>query len=446
MERPERLFVLELALALLFAVFIFATKPADSGGSGRLLILALAGAAVGAVSWFYFPVLPLYCILVLAPVYDLFGVKIALTFLGLMTGLRTWQIHRDPTVVSLPAVFFCLWGIGSLLWVEKIDFELTGFLFNAIPNMLMAAVVAIHGSQNETIRKHLLSAVALGTILGSVILLDSWQQGRVFENAAGRHETLIRPDTFSSWAMLCAIFALSFAFEHRRVSRTGYALSIPMFVLFAVAAVLTGTRSAVLGTIFGLVMLVVQVKRIGIGSLTVVLAALSLGATAFWFPGLFDSIIGRFGTMEEDQGSERIGIWVTALQSFLSHPFAGVGWDGFSFQEGAMTHNVYLQVVVELGVVGLVLFVWWLTTLFAATLRSPDRRMLWAIMGALLFQGVFLHQFFYTYFWLALALCEAARHEEKIARHRFALSYRQTSPQGTGDAPEQPRAHRPVAI
>jgi O-antigen ligase len=69
--------------------------------------------------------------------------------------------------------------------------------------------------------------------------------------------------------------------------------------------------------------------------------------------------------VQDDTGAGRTDIWKAGIQLLLTHPW-GVGIHGYSTVEGlsheglgkwSTAHNSFLQIGVELGVIGLVLFV-----------------------------------------------------------------------------------------
>lgn len=87
-------------------------------------------------------------------------------------------------------------------------------------------------------------------------------------------------------------------------------------------------------------------------------------------PTTFDVILGRFvNSGYDDVTSGRIPMWMLAISIFLKRPFLGIGWSGYKYQyklhiwagynqKTALlnTHNVYLQLLCEVGIIGLFVF------------------------------------------------------------------------------------------
>ncbi len=54
--------------------------------------------------------------------------------------------------------------------------------------------------------------------------------------------------------------------------------------------------------------------------------------------------------------SGRDKLWEAAIQDFKAHPILGIGIDSYSTKYGLDTHNIYLQVLCETGIIGFALF------------------------------------------------------------------------------------------
>jgi hypothetical protein len=155
-------------------------------------------------------------------------------------------------------------------------------------------------------------------------------------------------------------------------------------------------------------------KRLLVSVLIVSLSAASALALYVAQPAIFDPVLSRFQTINEDRGSERLEVWEGALRMFEESPWLGVGSDNFKFGvkrfygEEILPHSIYVATLVELGMVGFVLLLWWLYTLLKKTWFSEDRVWVFPLLVVHLFQAAFLHQFYFSCFWLVLGLAEGA--------------------------------------
>ena len=76
-----------------------------------------------------------------------------------------------------------------------------------------------------------------------------------------------------------------------------------------------------------------------------------------------------------NMSSNRTVIWRIALERMFQHPISfvtGFGWDAYDFMRGFIkaTHNVYLNIMINLGLPGLLLYLALIMNIFAACRRA----------------------------------------------------------------------------
>ena len=134
-------------------------------------------------------------------------------------------------------------------------------------------------------------------------------------------------------------------------------------------------------------------------------------------------------------GGFRLELWISSLAMIRDHPILGVGLDNFTYlyqqlylREGAAAepnlshpHNWFLHVWLELGIVGLIAFVWLLTRFWRRAWPSSRSWMVAGAMGAmvdLLVHGFIDNSYFLVdlafLFWLCLGLAATARTDVRI--------------------------------
>ncbi len=148
-----------------------------------------------------------------------------------------------------------------------------------------------------------------------------------------------------------------------------------------------------------------QVRRglAGATALAIVLVALAAGAP-HWVSKEYHAFL-QSAPVQEATLSDRLtsassdgrtDLWRVALKAFRTEPIRGSGagtyeFDFYRYRKPSSlpvvdAHNLYLQTMAELGVVGLVLLVGTLLAILAALarhLRGPDRAMYAALLGAM---------------------------------------------------------------
>jgi O-antigen ligase len=139
---------------------------------------------------------------------------------------------------------------------------------------------------------------------------------------------------------------------------------------------LSGTRTALIAALPGLVFALVSAVRLSIWAKSAIVA-LGVSAAYLLIPLVPEASFQRLGTTgtEVFQGdwNGRIELWAQGLAAFREHPLFGIGsnmYRSINF-EGKVAHNSFLSVLVELGIVGFVLFAVILGIVFIRAIHQP---------------------------------------------------------------------------
>ena len=136
------------------------------------------------------------------------------------------------------------------------------------------------------------------------------------------------------------------------------------------------------------------------------------------FTGLFAIIAIRFGNAAtlSDLTTGRSTIWMNYFQYFANNPGAFLLGKGFTnvLVEGDSPHNTVIQGIYQFGVVGFIIFVFWLKNLFKITLQNLKIERKQYLSCFILMLGVFLpwmsidllffDEFFLMMFYVSLGL------------------------------------------
>ena len=198
--------------------------------------------------------------------------------------------------------------------------------------------------------------------------------------------------------------------------------------------------AAVIGLVATL-MVMAYLRLVSVRSVVVVVVAGMLAVSIL--PGYRDRVFSAFTAVEgiDAEGSEvdgstlsRVTENLAAIEMFADHPVFGVGPSGYPGQyeryaervgllvkdQARQPHNLYLGKAAETGLVGLLTFVavpavvlLRLGRVWRGARRSNPRRASMAAgyisaVMAYLATGVFLHLAFERYYWMLLALADAA--------------------------------------
>ncbi len=136
-----------------------------------------------------------------------------------------------------------------------------------------------------------------------------------------------------------------------------YAFIPAALFVIAISGSRTGLLAAIPAAIFALASLTRMNRAL------IIAASLILGiGILFLYPLIPQTSLSRLGTtaseLSEGDLNGRLSIWNQGLEAFRQHPFLGVGSDMYRSIniEEKVGHNSFLSVLVELGLVGIVLF------------------------------------------------------------------------------------------
>ncbi|MBK7046304.1 MAG: O-antigen ligase family protein [bacterium] len=184
----------------------------------------------------------------------------------------------------------------------------------------------------------------------------------------------------------------------------------------AVGLLASGSRGAILGTlagIGGLTLLNRQKRRRALFTISLIAIATALALTLR--PSDLRLAIQErlsIASVVEDRGSSRPELWRSYLDRFPAYAIGGTGMHSGpsaiseSWDQPRMTHNVYLQILVEHGVLGLVLFAAGLFSAIRNLVRSgvSDRRATAALLLTWLVASFFVDSLNSRESWLVIGL------------------------------------------
>lgn len=390
----------------------------------------------------------------------LIGLLVALGWL-MNVAVRPQDRHfvaRHPALV-VSILVLSLWTILSALWAEGLS-----AWFDATQSWLLnlALFPIMFTALRE--RRHVAwfyAAWLVGAILaagyGLVVAPPS--------SAGGRFAGALGPNGLGNMMMVATILAASMgASRDLSFSRRVFSLLIAGFCM--IVLFLTVSREAIVGLLVALTFMpLVAGSNRRAGAIASVVLVICVGAVYF---AVFapPSAFSRFTSANDTSGSGRTDIWTVGSRMVQAHPIQGVGAGNFAgssvhyllrpgtiqfsqfiVDQPKVAHNIYLQVLAELGIIGLAAFVGilgiCLTCAAQAARRFAElndnfgellaRGLLLALLG-LLAAEFFSSELFYKQLWLLLATAPAllAIAEGNAARKRA----HDRVPRQSAEAPE----------
>lgn len=192
---------------------------------------------------------------------------------------------------------------------------------------------------------------------------NAWIDENMFEDATMRvYSTLENPNVLGEYLLLvlpvAAVFMLYF--KPKSLAKWVY---IAVFLLLALCLVLTQSRGCWIGFLLAAVLFVTFYNGRWWGILPVILVLLP-----FIVPQSIVERVMSIGNMEDSSTSYRVFIWMGTLAMLRHYWLGGIGMGEVAFNKvypfysynaiiAPHSHNLYLQLLVEAGICGLIVFV-----------------------------------------------------------------------------------------
>jgi putative inorganic carbon (HCO3(-)) transporter len=334
---------------------------------------------------FWRPVIGIYFLLPLIPLqtlrYRLNDLPLGQSIVGVMllaVVLGLWWRGQSVLPRTPWTRFLCAYAIftflslclgsfylgRSLPWPGDSRFsDWQGYITMPAILLLVAAVEPTSRQMKAMVILMCLAAVALDRNFWDVVagrdfssfsydLRDEGAMGYAGVNGLGAFEAQI------------AILLLALgAFERKRLWQFGY---VALAIVSAICLMYTFSRGGYLALLFGWLFLgLVKQRKL------LVLLALFVGMwTSLVPPAVQQRVLMTYDQTSgelDHSAATRVNLWHEAMQVFDTNPLVGVGFDTYAYTEHLNnykdTHNIYVKVLVETGVLGLFIFLW----LFAKT-------------------------------------------------------------------------------
>jgi len=362
----------------------------------------------------------------------------------LIAGVR-WVVRgrmRRLTSLHYAMAVFVMWSGLSLVWSAARDMTLSRL--GSYVQLFVLVWLIWELAPDETRWTALLRAYSLGAGVSSINTIRNLlganpdaivgpnfiQDGRYAPQGFDQNELAL---------MLALSVPITLYLISRRQSKLLEVICWIQLVLCATAILLTGSRAGMICLILASTMLLFAIpyfpnwKRsacVVAVSCAILLAAIAVPATT-WHRLL------TLGTeVSEGTLNHRTLIWAAGLHVFRDHPLLGVGAGAFGpsvlslLDIDYIAHNSFLSVLVELGIVGALIFLSLLVGMAYVALRmQPPQRWLWIIMLATWAAGVLSLTWEYrkpTWFLFGMLAAQAGM-SRKIVRSVYLRRRRKAS-------------------
>lgn len=304
----------------------------------------------------------------------------------LIRWLITGQLHKRTSAD---------WGVVVLLLVLPVTLLVTLSPHTTLPQVLRLLggtalfYAVIHWTDSPFRLRWLgVAASTAGIALAlSALVMVEWPLAKLLLPAGlYQHFILLVSDTVNpnvmagSLVLLAPLPLSALLFAWREQHWIERLLSLLFAAVMVGVLVLTQSRSAWLAFAACLVVLVALRWRWGWLAIAMAVAAAVLGIERFGAARLLEALLTG-GSIAGAEG--RIEIWLRALFMIRDFPFTGIGMGDFGhvadtfypfyiYQAGRIfhAHNLFLQIAVDLGIPGLIAWLWLLFSATSAAWRT----------------------------------------------------------------------------
>ena len=427
--KKPRLYIGAIAYLLTALIVV----PALLIGKLKLIVAAIVGLA-GLLFLMANPLHALLLYIVLIPIEEVIVINAlgTLTKVAAMVFVASYLYHRrfrlDLRSFTRLAWLFIVWVTASLIW--SIQPNLVGYN-QVVQLFIMAFLIADYVGRNPKLVSQIMSYYTVSSFFVALIGISNFMKG--LDASGFSQSTRTSAIEGQSVAHFAYYMLPAFLYSFQNIFETANSKIVRILAALAsivllIAILMSGTRGSWLAIIG--VMLLVYIPRWKLKQQLIFAAVLLITAVAVMqVPAVVQFVEFRTSNAISSGGAGRTTIWKMGYQTFLSHPIIGAGIrnteDAMTFSNFSktpfnlelhepfrprVTHNIYIQVAIELGIIGLVIFLLWLGQLLTSPIYSKEWLIVLAYLIGMLIGGLTNPQFNRKYFWLVLGLAEGLRY------------------------------------
>lgn len=337
-------------------------------------------------------------------------VSVVLGIIGLYRGGRIR--FRAPSLFVVAMALFVLLNAASVFWSVSTGASIRRA--GTFAQLWLVVVLVWQLVRSEHRRRALLQAYVSGGWIAAGSILFGFVTGWGYDN----NFRVAGFDSNANWAALAIALAIPMAWHLAITSGRRWIQWLDgLYLLAALVAIgLTASRGGLIAALLALTIVPFTFGRLGWWRSTLIVVLLVSASIAAWNI-LPKENVARIaaGPTELTQGdlTGRTEIWQAGLQVLPDRPLLGYGSGAYSVAvvpvlgRGIDSHNGYLAILVQLGVVGLALFVGLilLAAVPPALASRGSERVFYVVLAAVLVVALLPANFeFHKATWFILAL------------------------------------------
>jgi O-antigen ligase len=255
-----------------------------------------------------------------------------------------FSVMRSESLNSLQLfiVYFILFYSSSVLFKEKKIFRTSVLLF-----VVSSLIVALYGIYQYFIK---------------IPTANAWVDISQFPELTRVYSTMENPNVLAEYLVFAIPIVLALLTSSKR--NLGKAFYLATLLVLTVCLVMTSSRGGWLGLVLSVVVYAALKEK----KLFIVILVIALLSPIF-LPSVVGTRVASIGSIEDSSNAFRVSIWIASTRMLRDYWLTGVGLGLSAFSRvyrdymiagtpALHAHNLYLQVGIEMGVVGLLLLIW----------------------------------------------------------------------------------------
>ncbi len=283
------------------------------------------------------------------------------------------------TDLNLPLFLFYIISFLSIFWSTHPDISIKAFIRKLSEYVVLYFIVAETVNERRIVR-NIVRALAAAAV---IVCLDGLFQkftgydfirGYPMFNFYRVSAAFKFPNGLSAWLLVVTFPFISLLLFYKKTKKLTTANAI-LAVLLVCCLILTHTRGAYVSFILVLgLLLFLKSRKICIIFVVLVVALI------LFLPENLKYYMGLSGLFDSGSSPHRLRMWTTAWKMFMERPLLGQGLNTFManyerfkspLEEGIWyAHNCYLQIAAEIGLFGLLSFLWMVARVVITSLKS----------------------------------------------------------------------------
>lgn len=285
------------------------------------------------------------------------------------TGKRTFRFKMTDFLVSVFTLLMIFGGIITSGGDESLDSAM------AYASLLLIYFLVVNLMNTREWLDKCVFAIAIPSALtalygligySSVIMPGGWIDSNMFGGITSRAvSTFSNPNILATYLVMTAPFIWIY-FKDRDIARSGKLLSFICSVISAACVVLTWSRGGWLGFLAALTVYLFINYRYTFKYILIAGAVAPIGL--IFAPGNITDRLLSIGNLGDSSTYYRLFTWKGSINMMIDHLIGGIGVGESAFNQiypiysylgteaTAHSHNLFLQIGIELGVVGLIVF------------------------------------------------------------------------------------------